>query len=243
MAPIERLAEAGMFARKVTDRTLLGIVYRAEADVDLDGDLNFRNLVIPQPVADDVNIAWDNPQWLEAGVRYRLSDDNQLFLNVGWQDWSAFGEKNELDANGRVVTLDRQWEDTWHAGIAFAHRRGGHAYALGFSYESSPVEDKHRTFDLPMDEFYKLSAAYGWEGSRQLDFALGATLYLVGDAPIDVTAQGVQAAGEFDCNYILFMGGSARYVFWPSSRRPVSGAVPAAILLFGNWIALDGWYQ
>jgi long-chain fatty acid transport protein len=198
---------------QVTDRTLLGIVYRAEADVDLDGDLNFRNLVIPQPVADDVNIAWDNPQWLEAGVRYRLSDDNQLFLNVGWQDWSAFGEKNELDANGRVVTLDRQWEDTCHAGIAFAHRRGGDGYALGFSYESSPVEDKHRTFDLPMDEFYKLSAAYGWEGSRQLDFALGATLYLVGDAKIDVTAQGVQAAGEFDSNYVVFLGGSARYLF------------------------------
>ena len=198
---------------QMTDRALLGIVYRAEADVDLDGDLNFNNLLVPEPAVDDINIAWDNPQWLEAGLRYELSEYNRVFVNAGWQDWSAFGEKNELAADGRVVTLDRQWEDTWHAGIAFAHRRGGQGYSLGFSYESSPVEDKHRTFDLPMDEFYKLSAAYGWKGDRQLDFALGATLYLVGDGEIDLTTQGIRAAGEFDSNYILFLGGSARYRF------------------------------
>ena len=42
---------------------------------------------------------------------------------------------------------------------------------------------------------------------------LGSTLYLVGDADIDVTAQGVRAAGKFDKNYILFLGGTARYEF------------------------------
>ncbi len=110
---------------QVTDRTLLGVVYRAEAKVKLEGDLNFRNLLIPEPTANDVKINWDNPQWLEAGARYDLSEKNRLFVNAGWQNWSAFGEKNELAANGRVVTLDRQWEDTWHAGIAFSHREAG----------------------------------------------------------------------------------------------------------------------
>ena len=38
---------------QMTDRTLLGVVYRAEADVKLEGDLNFRNLVIDKPKADD----------------------------------------------------------------------------------------------------------------------------------------------------------------------------------------------
>jgi long-subunit fatty acid transport protein len=113
----------------------------------------------------------------------------------------------------RTLALDRKWDDTWLAGIAFLRQKGPHFYALGFSYESSPVEDKHRTFDLPVDEFFKLSAAYGWEGNKKLDFSVGGTLYLVGDAEIDVTAQGVRSAGEFDTNYVLFFGGSARYVF------------------------------
>jgi long-chain fatty acid transport protein len=199
---------------QLTDRVLLGVVYRAKADVELEGDLNFRNLIIPQPAASDIDVGWDNPQWLEAGLRYRLSEDNHLLLNGGWQDWSEFGEKNELTVDGRVATLDRQWDDTWHAGIAFAHRAGAKpGYSVGFAYESSPVKNEHRTFDLPVDELYKVSASYFWHGNKQLDFSLGSTLYLVGDADIDVTAQGVRAAGKFDKNYFLFLGGTARYTF------------------------------
>lgn len=33
---------------QLSDRAMLGVVYRAKADVDLKGDLNFRKLVIPQ---------------------------------------------------------------------------------------------------------------------------------------------------------------------------------------------------
>jgi hypothetical protein len=36
---------------------------------------------------------------------------------------------------------------------------------------------------------------------------------MVGDAKIDLTSQGVRAAGEFDTNYILFLGGTVRYRF------------------------------
>jgi long-chain fatty acid transport protein len=199
---------------QATDRALLGVVYRAEADVDLEGDVNFRNLVIPKPGLNEVDISWNNPQWLEAGLRYQLTDKNFLFLNGGWQDWSEFSNNQLEFAGGTVATLDRQWDDTWHAGIAFGHLdRQENGYSVGFSYESSPVEDKHRTFDLPVDEIYKLSGAYFWTGSKQLDYSLGATLYMIGDAEIDLVSQGVRAAGEFDNNYILFLGGTVRYRF------------------------------
>jgi len=199
---------------QATDRALLGLVYRAEADVDLEGDVNFRNLVIPKPGLNEVDISWNNPQWLEAGLRYQLTDKNFLFLNGGWQDWSEFSDNELAFEASTVATLDRQWDDTWHAGIAFGHLdRQENGYSVGFSYESSPVEDKHRTFDLPVDEIYKLSGAYFWTGSKQLDYSLGATLYMIGDAEIDLVSQGVRAAGEFDNNYILFLGGTVRYRF------------------------------
>ena len=60
------------------------------------------------------------------------------------------------------MTLHRQWDDTWHAGIAFGHMQGRSGYSPGFSYESSPVDDKHRIFDLHVDEIYKLSAFWLW---------------------------------------------------------------------------------
>ena len=35
----------------------------------------------------------------------------------------------------------------------------------------------------------------------------------VGDADIDQTSQGVRVAGDFDSNWILFLGGTLRYQF------------------------------
>jgi long-chain fatty acid transport protein len=205
---------------EISDRTLLGVVYRAEAEADLDGKAKFKNFLplIPiSPSANKIDIEWDNPQWLEVGLRYQLTDKDTLFINTGWQDWSAFSD-NQLAFSGGalnpVVELDRNWDDTWYAGIAYAHSVDDkHHYTVGMSYDSSPVDDKDRTFDLPVDETWKFSAAYTWEGKKNLDFGIGATLYAVGDAEIDQTTQGVRVAGEFDNNMMLFISGTLRYQF------------------------------
>ena len=198
------------------EKLLLSLVYRAEMDVDLSGDVKVKNIAAPIG-ADSIDVDWTNPQWLEVGVRYELSDQDTLHFNAGWQDWSKFS-KNRLAFSGGllnpVAELDRDYKDTWHAGVAYSHLTGkGSGYSLGMSYDSSPVDDKDRTFDLPFDEIFKLSAGYFWKGDRHLDFAIGGTLYLVDDASIDQTSQGVRAKGEFDENVILFLGGTLRYVF------------------------------
>ena len=201
---------------QLTDDLLVGILYRAEMDVELSGDVKVKN--VAQPIgADEVDIDWTNPQWLEVGFSYRYSDRDTLYFNAGWQDWSEFSN-NQLTFSGGlrepVAQLDRDWKDTWHTGIALSHRTGrGSAFSFGLSYDSSPVNDKDRTFDLPVDEIFKVSSAYVWKGKKNLDFALGGTLYLIGDAAIDDTTQGVHVQGEFDRNAVLFVGGTLRYVF------------------------------
>lgn len=211
---------------QLSDRAMLGVVYRAEMDVELDGDVKVKNWQFPvSPSADSVGIDWDNPQWLEAGLQYQLDDSNTMFLNAGWQEWSAFSN-NTLALSGGVlnpaVELERNFDNTWHAGVAFAHFEGGHGSgqgtSIGFSYDSSPVDDKDRTLDLPFDEVYKVSMSYFWKGSKQLDFALGGTLYMIGDSKINQTSPGLngngtQVIGEFDTNNILFLGGTLRYTF------------------------------
>lgn len=199
---------------RVSDETLIGVVYRSEAAIDLEGTLKVEGLAIPVP-KQDVRIQWDNPQWLEVGVRHKLNDKQTLFFNLGWQEWSAFS-RNELSVTsaGIVDVTDRNWDNTWHAGVAYAHKLGeGKYYSLGLSYESSPVDDQDRTFDFPVDAFWKLAGAYTWQRSKKLSYAVGATLYVVGEASIDQTDQGVRAAGEFDTNVTLFMGGTVRYLF------------------------------
>ena len=185
-------------------------------DVELSGDVKVKNVALPIG-ADEVDIDWNNPQWLEAGLSYRYTDQDTLLFNAGWQDWSVFSS-NQLAFSGGVlnpvVELDRNFKDTWHAGIAYVHQTGkGSVYSMGFAYDSSPVNDGDRTFDLPVEEIFKLSGSYSWQGGKNLDFSLGGTLYLVGDAPIDQTSQGVRVKGDFENNAVLFLGGTLRYVF------------------------------
>jgi long-chain fatty acid transport protein len=136
---------------------LLGVVYRAKSDIDLDGDVNIRNWTLPiaAPGLSEVEFSWDNPQWLDLGLSYRLDPRNRLFLNGGWQDWSEFSDNGIAVSSDRVsidTDIDRQWQDTWYARIGFAHQLDGQrAYTLGVSYDSSPVTDRNRTFDLPVE--------------------------------------------------------------------------------------------
>lgn len=199
---------------QLTTETLLGVVYRSEMDVDLEGDLKIRGLAAAVPTQ-SVDVSWTNPQTLELGLKHRLDDQKTLMFNLGWQDWSRFS-KSEIgvDTGGVQVTGDRQWDDTWNIGAAYKQNLDTESfYTLGISYESSPVKDKHRTFDFPVDEIWKLAGSYAWKGEENFDYSFGATLYMVGDAEIDQTSQGVRVAGEFDSNMVLFLGGTLRYVF------------------------------
>jgi long-chain fatty acid transport protein len=200
-----------------TDRLLLGIVYRSEADTDLEGDVRFEGLRNPRLLASlprDVKISWTNPQWLEMGLRFRLDDKTQLYANAGWQEWSKFSNNELRFSNNQVQVLDRNWDDTWHAGIAAVHALNDRSLvSVGLAYESSPVSDQDRTLDFPVDEQWKLSASYLWKQSDRLAFSIGGTFAFVGNAPVEQTAQRVTVRGDYDTNFVAILGGTLRYRF------------------------------
>jgi long-chain fatty acid transport protein len=203
---------------QLTEQLLLGVVYRSKSDINLKGDLNIRSwqLPIPQPTANSAKLQWDNPQLVEAGLRYKLNEEWYLMANADWEEWSEFSDNFLSVQNGVLnpeAALDRDWKDTWHAGIAAARHSGNKVYNMGFSYDSSPVSDGKRTIDLPMDEQIKLSAGMALQQTENLSYALGATLMYAGEAKVDQTAQGVRFKGKFDTNFILFVGGTVRYMF------------------------------
>jgi long-chain fatty acid transport protein len=201
----------------VSDTVTFGAVYRAEMDVDLEGDLKFSGLNGPVPPADKLEVSWDNPQTVEVGMRVQVSDDRMLMFNADWEDWSAFST-NKLDVSGGVINpvviLGRNFQDTWSVGAAIVQKDDNNIYSLGISYDSSPVEDKDRTIDMPFDETIKISASWAWKGEKNLDFALGGTLAYLGEGKIEnKDTQGVNFDGKFDNNVILFLSGTVKYVY------------------------------
>ncbi len=199
---------------KINDKATFGLVYRAEADVELEGDLNFKNFTVTPPV-DDIKLEWDNPQWLEIGISYQFNDEWMAAINIGWQEWSTFSE-NVITipaSDGVPVVLDRDWDDTWHAGIAVSRIGERHQWSLGFSYESSPVSDSKRTIDFPVDEQFKFSGAYGWQINDNWDMALGATVILFGDGAVSQETSGGLVEGDFSTYMIVIGGATFRYHF------------------------------
>jgi len=192
-----------------SDDVTLGVVYRAEMDVDLEGDLEFKRVPLPD---DDVKVEWDNPQWLEAAMTFKLENNYTIAVNLGWQDWSAFSE-NEITVAPGATVLERDWKDTWRTGIAFGHFDGTTGWSFGLSYDSSPVSDSDRTIDLPMDETWQAGASYFVDEDESLSYAFSTSLMYLGDGKVDQTSQGVRFKGEFEENLILTLGTTIRYSF------------------------------
>jgi len=206
---------------KATDRLTLGAVYRTESDAELEGDIKFNNITIP-PINeltsqfDKAKIDYTYPQLVRMGFKYELSDKTLLMADFDWEEWSAFGD-TRIGLSGDASTIqafDRDFDDTWHLGFAFAHiLPEDQVFTAGIGYDSSPVSDSKRTADLPADEQLRFSAAYVKEITDQLGFSLGGTFLWLGEGKMDQTVQGERFKGEFSTNHMVVLSATMKYIF------------------------------
>ena len=206
-----------------TDRLLFGFTYLSEADVDLSGDLEtsglqgaFDNLLGD---ADSITVDFDLPESFNFGLRYRVTEQLTLLADSNYQRWSQFSQTNVRINTGPagetiVTSFDRDWKDTWHVGGALKYHLGeNHLVGMGISYDSSPVSNHDRTADLPLDEQFRVAAAYGKNNPIGLSYDFSASWVYFGEGKMDQTAQGERFKGEFDTNYLVFVAASVRYKF------------------------------
>jgi len=198
------------------DKTRLGVVYRSDADIDLSGDFEVNGTALPIAPSGKAKIGWDNPQLLEIGLSYDVNENLTVFTQADWEDWSEFSFNSfEIQGaiGGTVNSIDRNFKDTYRFGVGMAYEKDDRIFFLGTSYDSSPVSDSNRTFDLPLDEQFRIATGYIVEREDKWDYSLSASFVYFGKAKIDQTSQGVRAKGEFDKNWGVFLGGNVRHEF------------------------------
>lgn len=209
---------------QLTDRWLLGLSWRGEFDAELEGNIRLKNLAVPIPGRGNLEIDWDNPQWVEAGFQYEVTPDHFLMFGMNWQEWSEFSSNQlSIDASNPAVppipvVLDRQFDDTWGFGIAYGVKQGimssgeqVSGWIFGASYETSPVSDGKRTIDLPFDESIRLSTGYFRHGEGKYNWSVQGQLQIFGDSRVDQTIQGARFSGEFDPFIVGYISATLRF--------------------------------
>jgi long-chain fatty acid transport protein len=136
------------------------------------------------------------PEQVMLSAHQDLNPDLSVMADLGWQNWSKFGQIGlSLDTTtvggtdlARNTSLDAHFQDTWHAALGARYRLNPRwSVSAGFAYDSSPVKNSDRSIVLPLDRQYRYALGLQYELNQ--DITLGAAYEYMdaGGAPVDQT--------------------------------------------------------
>jgi long-chain fatty acid transport protein len=206
--------------------TRVGLTYLSEVDFDFKdknlvsgaGPLLNAALQLSGAAGATTKLKWVLPEQVMLGIHQDLSDTLSIMGNVGWQNWSKFGQVGvSLDAaTSRSTTVDANFEDTWHVALGARYRVNPlWSVSAGVAYDSSPVSNSDRSIALPLDRQYRyaVGAQYDW----RKDITLGVAFEYMdaGDAPVN--QQGGPLRGDLKSDFknddIYFLALSMNWKF------------------------------
>lgn len=162
--------------------TRLGVSYLSPMNLSFKSSVNFDG---PGPIwqralgragllNSDLTLDYTFPQSVMVSAYQQITPKFALLGNVGWQNWSAFGNigVNLSGANTVNFSTDANFRDTWHLAIGAQYRpRKDVMLSTGFAYDSSPVSDEDRTIALAVDRQFRISGGILFD--LRPDFSLG----------------------------------------------------------------------
>jgi long-chain fatty acid transport protein len=136
------------------------------------------------------------PEQLMLSVFHELNDDLSIMADLGWQNWSQFGEIglsiDTTTATGtdisRSTTADANFQDTWHTAVGARYRLDPRwTVSAGIAYDSSPVRNSDRSIVLPLDRQYRYALGVQYELRKDLTLGAAYEYMDAGSAPVDQT--------------------------------------------------------
>ena len=149
-----------------------------------------------------VNVPLTEPQQVMLSAVYEVLLNFSLMGNVGWQNWSAFGEfpVGISAANQRTVEANLHFSDTCQIAIGQQLRIGEKwLWSAGFAYDSSPVSKANRVAVLPVDR--QLRYGTGLQYQINHDVMAGAAWELMDAGPGPYSADRGPLAGTLQGHY------------------------------------------
>ncbi|MGB5200234.1 MAG: outer membrane protein transport protein [Sedimenticolaceae bacterium] len=177
--------------------TRIGLTYISEVDFRFKDSSIVKNAgpilnaALQQSGLSDstTKMKWVLPEQVMLGAYHELTDDLAIMGNVGWQNWSKFGEIGvsiDSSTTSRSTTADANFRDTWHVALGGRYRVNPlWSVSAGVAYDRSPVSDSNRSIALPLDRQWRYGAGALYQWSK--DITLGAAFEYMdaGKAPVD----------------------------------------------------------
>jgi long-chain fatty acid transport protein len=190
--------------------TRVGLTYISEVDFDFKdknlisgaGPLLNDALQLSGLAGATTKLKWVLPEQVMLGIHQDLSDTLSIMGNVGWQNWSKFGEVGvSLDAaTSRSTTVDANFDDTWHVALGARYRVSPlWSVSAGVAYDSSPVSNSNRSIALALDEQYRyaVGAMYDW----RKDITLGVAFEYMDAGDASVNQKGGPLRGDLKSDF------------------------------------------
>jgi long-chain fatty acid transport protein len=198
-------------------RTRIGLRYLSEAKLNFKDGLQLSNVgpIISRAKGHSLKLGVRMPQTVNVAVFHQLTDQWALLGDIGWEDWSRFGEIDaQVLPDGSSTAVDLVTRDVWHFGIGAQYQYTPRwLLSAGFSYDTSMSSDANRPIILLVGKMYRYGA--GVEYNKQDDLTIGAGPDVVWEGNVPVKESGNNLAGTVQGKYenAYFVFGSV-YASW-----------------------------
>lgn len=154
----------------VTYLSPLKLGFKATPSITVFGG-NFASLLTPP----QLDLGMTVPQSVMVGFYQDLSPKWAIMGDLGWQQWSQFGEVqvgvDTVTSGGspRVVTANFNYQDTWHGALGAQYRASDiWQFMAGVAFDSSAVDSANRTVTLPMGQAWRFGLGASYQLSRAI---------------------------------------------------------------------------
>jgi long-chain fatty acid transport protein len=208
--------------------TRFGLTYLSEVKLDFSAVPEFSGLnaglqawLISQGLySSSMDLGMTVPQMVMFSAYHELNPQWAIMANIGWQQWSRFGEVDVQinSSDPRSLTVHVDLNDTWHAALGAQYRHSPKwMFSGGVAYDSSAVNDANRSVTVPMGQVWGF--ALGAQYAISPSLALGAAYELawVGNMPVN-QVRGVgpfanTVAGGFDNTSFSFFALNLKWTY------------------------------
>jgi long-chain fatty acid transport protein len=192
--------------------TRFGLTYLSEVKLDFSAVPEFSGL---GPVLEallrsrglttnNLDLGMTVPQMVMFSAYHEMNKQWAIMGNIGWQDWSRFGQVDVgiNSSNPTTLTTTSDYNDTWHVALGVQYRPAMETpwiFSAGVAYDSSAVDDDKRTVTVPMGEAWRFALGAQYAFSQNL--TVGAAYEFVWGGDMSVDQQRGPLAGRVSGDY------------------------------------------